>query len=226
MLYYDRLGNVAQIRCDGTFMRLMQLSISIPFLVCVTAHGATVVWDNLSCYGSEVLFSDINAQTGRPWSLDVMYSCTLASVDEYVLKGESANLLFAGNWLSAANGDIVSETATRHLDHYFYSQFMDDAGTGESYAYSADLIKVNSGETFYLMFCVDMDYPSLEVIYGWVELYMNPDGTISYLHSAYDLDGGPMVVGGGAWTGGIPEPSGGILLLLGVAALGLRRGKG
>ena len=31
------------------------------------------------------------------------------------------------------------------------------------------------------------------------------------------------VVGGGAWDGNIPEPSSGTLLLLGVAALGLRR---
>ncbi len=34
-----------------------------------------------------------------------------------------------------------------------------------------------------------------------------------------------MVVGGGAWEGGIPEPSGGVLFLLGAAALGLRRAK-
>ena len=41
----------------------------------------------------------------------------------------------------------------------------------------------------------------------------------------YDLDGGPMVVGGGAWTDGIPEPSGGVLFLVGAAMLGLRRVK-
>ena len=35
-----------------------------------------------------------------------------------------------------------------------------------------------------------------------------------------DLDGGPMVVGGGSAT---PEPSGALLLLLGIGALGLCR---
>ena len=49
---------------------------------------------------------------------------------------------------------------------------------------------------------------------------------IPYLvNSAINLDGGPMIVGGGAWEGGIPEPSGGMLFLLGLAALGLRRSR-
>ena len=48
-------------------------------------------------------------------------------------------------------------------------------------------------------------------------------GKVTLLGSAIDLDGGPMVVGGGAWEGGIPEPSGGMLVLLGAAMLGLRR---
>ena len=56
-------------------------------------------------------------------------------------------------------------------------------------------------------------------VYGWVEFgFDNPEGLI-VVNGALDMDGGPMIVGSGA----IPEPSSGLLLLLGVAGLALRR---
>ena len=55
--------------------------------------------------------------------------------------------------------------------------------------------------------------------YGWVKIgYSN--GQIVVEAAAIDLDGGPMIVGGGAF---IPEPSSALLLLVGGAVLGLRR---
>lgn len=58
--------------------------------------------------------------------------------------------------------------------------------------------------------------------YAWVMLDVDADGRLSLRSSALDLDGGPMIVGGGS---AIPEPSGGLLFLLGGAALALRRRK-
>ena len=71
--------------------------------------------------------------------------------------------------------------------------------------------------------CSDFkEYPSgisaPSFVYGWLQLGIDQTGVLYLGPNAYDLDGGPMVVGGGAWEGGIPEPSGGILFLLGVAA--------
>lgn len=56
-------------------------------------------------------------------------------------------------------------------------------------------------------------------IYGWIELNLSDDGILAVGHSAWDLEGGAMLVGGGA----VPEPSGGLLLAIGMLTLLLRR---
>ena len=69
------------------------------------------------------------------------------------------------------------------------------------------------------------DYYGDEV-YGWIHLYeygVYEKGVILDWGSAIDLDGGPMIVGGGAWEGSTPEPASGLLLLVGGALLAMRR---
>ena len=56
-------------------------------------------------------------------------------------------------------------------------------------------------------------------VYGWVEFGYDDSNGLIAVSGALDLDGGPMIVGGGS----IPEPSSGLLLLLGAAGLALRR---
>ena len=59
------------------------------------------------------------------------------------------------------------------------------------------------------------------VYYGWVQLLVGIDGTVSVGNSAIDLSGGPMIVGGGSAL--TPEPSSTLMLLLGCGTLALRR---
>lgn len=91
-----------------------------------------------------------------------------------------------------------------------------------------DSIDVHTGDRFYLALIgywyEDVDQtvnplpiPDLADFYGWVELEAGQT-ELSLLGSAFSYS--PLVVGGGL---AIPEPSAGLLLLLGLAALSLRR---
>ena len=53
--------------------------------------------------------------------------------------------------------------------------------------------------------------------YGWIQLHYDEDAHISIAHQALDMDGDAILVGA------IPEPTSGLLLLLGTALLALRR---
>ena len=72
------------------------------------------------------------------------------------------------------------------------------------------------------------DYEGNEV-FGWVGLSLTGYAGEAFLYgwqSAIDLDGGPMIVGGGAWEGDTPEPASGLLLIVGASLLVLRRRRG
>ena len=142
------------------------------------------------------------------------------------LAATTATVEFIGNWIQAAYGDCVNRDTTRGLGRYFLHGDYDADYGAEDYA-----ITMDRDTTTYLAFCGEIlsggDMYSLErtgvYLYGWVSLEVDENGIPMLTGSAIDLDGGPMIVGGGAWEGGIPEPSGGILFLLGAAVLGLRR---
>lgn len=58
--------------------------------------------------------------------------------------------------------------------------------------------------------------------WGWVELTGNRKNGLSLVSSAVSADG-PLIVGGGLAHGSIPEPTGGLLFLLGASVLCLCR---
>ena len=58
--------------------------------------------------------------------------------------------------------------------------------------------------------------------YGWVNLAVNADGALDVIGSDVAVYGDPLTVGGGT----TPEPSSGLLLLLGTAMLAVRRKNG
>ena len=131
-----------------------------------------------------------------------------------------------GNWVEAEYGTRVDASTVRNQSRYFQRGPFDGDNNAEIYD-----VTVESDDVTYLAFCGEIlsgdSMSSLArtgvYLYGWVSLTVDENGIPKVTGSAIDLDGGPMVVGGGAWTGGIPEPSCGMLFLLGLAMLGLRR---
>ena len=113
-------------------------------------------------------------------------------------------------------GDLINETSTRHLDYsqYFIHSWIDDWEGGGN-----EVVHIRGEENFYMAFVLGDGYDS-RYAYGWMNIGVDARGNLSLLGSAIDLDGGPMIVGGGSAS---PEPSGAVLLLLGAGMLGLRR---
>ena len=154
---------------------------------------------------------------------------------DYIFPYRQFHLTFDGqksqnvpqNIIAAEYGDIAGSSTLRNLKdgQYLVHNYVDDGERSKGPV----TINVDESSPHYLAFVVVDDWSSTspDVVYGWVsyEIYQLYDGEFHdefrILDYAYDLDGGPMIVGGGAYS--IPEPSGGLLLVLGAAALGLRR---
>ncbi len=129
------------------------------------------------------------------------------------------------NWVSVwvrqmSYGDIVNEESMLGQDKtYFYHSEKGKAGIQSDYDIYSDPV--------YLAMCaktiVSDEYSSY--VYGWVEIGWGEYGNDPVvLSSAWDADGGPMIVGGGSAL--TPEPSSALLLLVGGALLALRRRRG
>ena len=127
-------------------------------------------------------------------------------------------------WTVAQVGNVVNYDTTHNLDASQYLVHIDPTSPDDNTT-GPSTLTMERNSAIYLAFTSNEQYgdPPNSVYYGWVQIGIDTDGNLVALNSACDFDHGPMVVGGGAWTGGIPEPSGGILFLLGVAVLGLRR---
>ena len=142
------------------------------------------------------------------------------------LTGTAGVTGFSGKWMKADAGAILDTLTFGNCDNPLVeTKLTTTTGTAcqtevPGNFFLAVQVEKLTGEN------VGFDDPrkySGEYLYGWISLDIDSDGNLTLSGSAIDLDGGPMIVGGGAWTGGIPEPSGGMLFLLGVVALGLRR---
>ena len=201
----------------------------------MSCAGASVIdncfaWD-VSAHGSgigifRVEWQSVNWADKMACWIDVSGEYSVANEMSTTLTATASTVEFIGNWIQAAYGDRVDKETTRRLGRYFMHGDYDDDSGAENY-----VIAMDRDTTTYLAFCGEVlsgdNMYSLErtgvYLYGWVSLGVDENGIPVLTGSAIDLDGGPMIVGGGAWTGGIPEPSGGMLFLLGMAMLGLRR---
>ncbi len=182
-------------------------------VVCVGAnvHWATLEVANLGDIGAVHVFDDFGI---------VHFSVIVsqgAVADSYKLTFVDECFSVSGNYMNMVKsslGNVIDTSTTRFLDEscYLVHYGLDggDPVFGE--------LELNVYEEVFLAYASSRD----SIYYGWVGLAIDNEGTL-YPYGAVDLDGGPMVVGGGAWEGNIPEPSGGMLLLIGAAVLGLRR---
>ena len=200
---------------------IILLGMMASILVChaTNVHWATLTvedWGDSYCvfdnYGVVYFYVSITSDT-----VANRFTISFQSSNEYAYWPTFENIVVS------REGEVVNASTTRHLDdnryvvhygiddnRYFFGEISDVAPSSDiylSYICSDDPVGYNENQSYY---------------YGWVNIAIGYDGNI-YAYGAYDFDGGPMVVGGGAWEGGIPEPSGGMLFLLGAAVLGLRR---
>ena len=209
------------------------LSVAI-LLMCSFCNAASVVWNEMAAYkqnepGSFLLYAEYPGIYGDMLIISTpsFFNVSVENVDASHFKLTFSHDPYGAyeNWVIAQKDSMVNASTTRflHDDEYLLHYMFDD----NRYLGPKELtVEANTG--LYLAFaCSDViAYSSPEVapvVYGWVELIVDENGNVIAASSAADLDGGPMVVGGGAWDGNIPEPSGGLLFLLGAATLGLRR---
>ena len=137
---------------------------------------------------------------------------------------ESYMASYHQGWTVAHSGDVVGYDTTHGLDDSQYLIHVDPSNPGKNISGPVQLVMEKSSDIYLAFTCSEQyDEAPSSIYYGWVQLGIDKDGNISVLGSAVDFDHGPMVVGGGAYTDATPEPSAGVLFLLGAAALGLRR---
>lgn len=200
-------------------MRSLKRILTCGFGICciLPLYSANVVWDATEWYRNDGM-TVIATSLGFGKSLSAGLTATKMEDGLYSVSCPIVDLLFCGNWIEAEPGDIASYETTRRLqpDAYFVHSSIDDDD------FFSNSFSVEANSAVYLMFTIitgglGEEYES--PIYGWIELNLSDDGILAVGHSAWDLEGGAMLVGGGA----VPEPSGGLLLAIGMLTLLLRR---
>ena len=195
------IAMVSMLTCNATNVRWASLTVE-------TWGDSYCVFDN---YGVVCFYVSITCDTAAN-----RFTLSFQS-DEYAYWPLFENIAVS------REGDVVNAATTRYLDD---NQYVVHYGIDDNRYFFGEISDVAPSSDIYLSYICSVDPVGYKenqfYYYGWVNVTLDYDGSI-YAYGAVDEDGGPMVVGGGAWTGGIPEPSGGMLLLIGVAVLELRR---
>ncbi len=189
---------------------LAMFSISI----CVSQVQATLVEWNLM----NSVYSDLSEY----WGVDPIWHVLGANFDKHVyfefwfFDGLEAGSLNNSPqnfsiWVREMSyGDVIdAESMLGEGLTYFYHSEKGRSGVDSDYG-------VYPYPNVFLAMCTEVGGLEPYYAYGWVEL----SGT-DVVASAWDADGGPMIVGGGSAL--TPEPSSALLLLVGGALLALRR---
>lgn len=198
------------------------------------ARGSNVVWNFVGSgdysqtgslfYMGRDLTGYLDNTSGSAFrSLQVsLYAETLLDSTVVRISDVSCNTITSITWTRSEIGDLISPAGFGDGQQSLFST---------EYTGGSGNMSAAKGSSFFLSFQVNElvqdydpeigygDYRRGDSYYGWVEFTATNDGRLTVGESAIDLDGGAMIVGGGA----IPEPTSGLLLLFGVAALALKR---
>ena len=197
------------------------------FSICCVPHAqaTTVEWNlmhseysNLSEWGLGPMWDVLGANFDRH-----VYFQFYVWGDEEALWAESfgdSESMVSIRVRQMSYGDVVNAASMLGDDQtYFYQAEKGKAGMRSDY-------NISDYSNSYLAMCVETLTKEPYYAYGWVKLEWSESvwpGGPEVVSSAWDADGGPMIVGGGSAL--TPEPSSALLLLVGGALLALRRRK-
>ena len=182
--------------------------------------AANVTWGSFVCnieehgLGGETHYSIKRDMGGATTSPHLSLDNKVGSSMEFVPYENMSSSL----WIVAMVGEVINAEAILQSTEFLFKS----APYGQSTIdYS---LFVNYDAPSYIVFydeafLVDLTTAETSQAFGWVEI-INDNGNVAVGSSAYMLAGGSMYVGGGE---AIPEPSSGLLVLLGLAGLALRR---
>ena len=193
------------------------------------ADAQSIAWNRLELY-RDFVGADGKVEYTLRLNEDLYYECkfcptllvylSMNGADYSITTHDMEDTLssFVGNWLVGNKGDMAGEITTRNQGNYLNHAKID----GET-GYTTYNLAGTAPQDYFLIFAVENveDYidqvPDPRYAYGWAHISVNGDASLSLLGSAMSLDGSPLVVGA------IPEPGGGVLFLLGLSLLALRR---
>ena len=192
------------------------------------ANASTVLWNVVTKDATDGYPSlQVVKNDSPPYFWSIFHMSVDVFGDKAILTanpGAVYVLSYAGAWLRAGYGEIVNADSTLNSPAYFEYGLL---GNGTA---SEESITANVGLSNYLKFVLQDGEQCFEYqdgtraampdcFYGWVEYRIDDKGNLEILASAIDIDGDPVIVGGGA----IPEPSAGMLLLIGLSGIALCR---
>lgn len=175
-------------------------------------YAANVQWNFVEVkVGPE--YNEMNFKGGG-FLLNVWYSYEYSLIDKsWSITPRGSNTWFIGTVLEAFACDVV-DASTYTGSPVVFARATDSGPEGVWTAVTG-----KGAADAYLAVLLDNDMRGIHA-YGWIKFTVTDGGELNLVSSAIDLDGGPMLVGGGS---AVPESSSGCLALLGCALLMLRR---
>ena len=205
------------------------LIVIMLFMLCCDVGAATAYWTGLrlysgGTYGSAVEYEFVANVFGENGEHERIHSLMYGHMENgrlYLKHNDFSQEMMDPTfnwWTFALYGDIVSEATfaganPNLIELSYWPDIYDNGGT-----------LVETPDDFYMAFKVSevlsdsTGYVEGMSWYGWVHVSIDDNLEMTLLDSGINLYGGAVTVGAG-----IPEPSGGVLMLLGLVALGLRR---
>ena len=217
-MMYEKTHSPFSIKCSRAFVLVICLCASS------VLSAASVLFDVFACDSYSTSAGSGNHLT---WYNDDVwcslgFDATRKSSDTISLNASYSYPEFVGVWVQTEFGMLIDGQLFENLTDSFYdTRFNGATCTREITA--ADPSEVYLAVEFYKVFLdrSTYEYRMGDVYYGWVSLWVE-NGDVSVRHSAVSLDGSSLMAGV-VYPDPIPEPSACLLMVMGIAALGLRR---